>query len=1753
MSHDSIFSAQLSHLRRSRSIASRAASDADVEEANQAAAAAALLSPRGNYQPSSRSVPSTPVRSSHDQNPANIKDFNGNKNFESFNSDSHDAAESNGHFDESKLTETFRLSPFDEKHYHQNLFDPPSKKFHHTHHKSEPTNNYNNSQKQQHPQTPSPPLQSIPNTLFPSPIPPLCRSYSTTTAAHTHTQSPSQAGFSQKIPLRTLSQLPVVKDAMMNISPLFIPTSVTSPTFISPINMNNNNNSNNNNNNNNDGNKMISPPSSSSSQLSQSSLSSSNHLDGLTPATTLRTLQPLLTPATKNSSTQSNKKSNNNKHSVELSEEENNLVSMTPSSAMRMLLTGQSGNNHTQAPIQNISRRLSPNIQPSITNNDNQNKNNNDNNNGINKLLSPLQLPSLNINSNLDSPSSLIPSLIRSSTTDQTSPSVLTTLNNNQNNKIHTPIKSSSQRNIFNVSDFSLTSNILNGEIDDSDDEDDEEDNNNNNNNNQLKPQASEQTASIIFPLQHSPILQKILSFLPFSFKSQKFLHRIESFYAICITLSLFIALFSDSIRLAIIPKMYDKFIAILLGLIALLLGSECFFFFFNNNSYRWTFESLLDIFSVFSLIPQIFAIYYEIPLTRLQIALMMMMRAGVMVRLVGLLRLIPIRTFNQWTCGRKGRKITKKFKKLFQSIFNARQINSNNNDNSDSDDSDDDNENNNNINDNPSIFPSSHASRIGQMLSDYTAHRVVLGVFIILLVYNYFHPNIIKTIHPFAINHLNSLMDGEIQSDPSLTQSLIQNYEFGESGSDLIYFTMNNITLINKIDLLKLLRKNEIETIITSHYNASINIKSYSQSFALFDCWCLLMMLILCPLLLCLIFDDVHTVIYPIERMVKFVANLAKDPLTEIAPYHSANIQQQTNSILKKRKNKLHRHSLLPQPDYLQYLPENYKHQNDSENNQGNVENSLLSASNNNFNDNNLSSTFSSSQFPLDSLFVELTLQKLAILLQLVFGSAGANIIANNIKGDYLEVQVPGKKIYGIFSFITLNSYSDIVLNLEQQASTLTNDLSELIHSLCVLFGGEINKNIGNSWLLVWKLEAADKQEKEKAKQERKASLSNLNNHNNMINPNNNNGNSITNNQPKLLIDNQQNSNENQILLPSSQPEPEPPTPTRILMNSMELPAIPVLKPSSSFPSQLSLAEPISPIKTPPKTKVTTTPTEIPGTTSNSLPSPLSLTSITPKNESSFPDRVYSHVTDISPINNNNNKYNNIPSGLRRRTLTSIDSSTIQGEEEQNNNKNSFILTTPPSTAKSSRRDSLIDSMKKLGQKARGSFFSSSTKKLFGIENQINQQENNDENNNASENNDSNNNKSINNSQSPSNDNESSSSFYNRTLPAQPLHRHQHGWKQNAENSRIAEQALSSFLLTIVQLSTSPSLIKWRQHELLLKSNLSLTYGIGLHVGWAIEGAIGSAHKIDASYLSPNVNLCSRLSSLCHYYHTPLLFSSTLFSLLGVEVQKRCRKIDVVSVKGSRRPIGIYTFDIDYGDLHQAELHRERLSMENSSSSTQNNNSNNNSFNSHQSYDERMRKKQVNEINEIMIVLRQAEKSTQQIVKNHFQGNEGNNKINKKEKNSSSSKTDDETETDEEEENDSSSNNDNNLLTTKKSTRRSRRASTGSLGANKSNGGSMKRSSSSDSLTFHSPLLPSLTELLTLLQSNIPHSFIPLFNAASSCYIDGDWRSAGRLLVRVLTLKPSDGPSQLLLKVMAQHGFRAPTGWKGFRQLNKK
>ena len=87
---------------------------------------------------------------------------------------------------------------------------------------------------------------------------------------------------------------------------------------------------------------------------------------------------------------------------------------------------------------------------------------------------------------------------------------------------------------------------------------------------------------------------------------------------------------------------------------------------------------------------------------------------------------------------------------------------------------------------------------------------------------------------------------------------------------------------------------------------------------------------------------------------------------------------------------------------------------------------------------------------------------------------------------------------------------------------------------------------------------------------------------------------------------------------------------------------------------------------------------------------------------------------------------------------------------------------------------------------------------------------------------------------------------------------------------------------------------------------------GFGLHTGWAIEGSIGSKVKVDASYLSPHVNLASRLEAATKKYNIPLLMSDVFVSGLTGSVQSTCRRVDRVVFKGCIEPMTIFHQDLE-------------------------------------------------------------------------------------------------------------------------------------------------------------------------------------------------------------------------------------------------
>lgn len=151
------------------------------------------------------------------------------------------------------------------------------------------------------------------------------------------------------------------------------------------------------------------------------------------------------------------------------------------------------------------------------------------------------------------------------------------------------------------------------------------------------------------------------------------------------------------------------------------------------------------------------------------------------------------------------------------------------------------------------------------------------------------------------------------------------------------------------------------------------------------------------------------------------------------------------------------------------------------------------------------------------------------------------------------------------------------------------------------------------------------------------------------------------------------------------------------------------------------------------------------------------------------------------------------------------------------------------------------------------------------------------------------------------------------------PLHLGGQKVKKNSNSTSslwipsMADNALLAFMKTMVDISSSVTLDQYRDHPLLMSQfdfpfESNMMYG--LHIGWAIEGAIGSAFKIDASYLAPDVNMASRLGAATRQFNVPLLMSHCFYNCLSERIQQYCRCIDCVVVKGSSKPIALYTCD---------------------------------------------------------------------------------------------------------------------------------------------------------------------------------------------------------------------------------------------------
>ena len=84
---------------------------------------------------------------------------------------------------------------------------------------------------------------------------------------------------------------------------------------------------------------------------------------------------------------------------------------------------------------------------------------------------------------------------------------------------------------------------------------------------------------------------------------------------------------------------------------------------------------------------------------------------------------------------------------------------------------------------------------------------------------------------------------------------------------------------------------------------------------------------------------------------------------------------------------------------------------------------------------------------------------------------------------------------------------------------------------------------------------------------------------------------------------------------------------------------------------------------------------------------------------------------------------------------------------------------------------------------------------------------------------------------------------------------------------TEFADKSLITAVKIVSEIRRASELASYSKNPEIIRkfgNNYKPMLTFGLHMGWTIEGAIGSESKIDACYLSPHLQIAYRIENLC-------------------------------------------------------------------------------------------------------------------------------------------------------------------------------------------------------------------------------------------------------------------------------------------------
>lgn len=111
-----------------------------------------------------------------------------------------------------------------------------------------------------------------------------------------------------------------------------------------------------------------------------------------------------------------------------------------------------------------------------------------------------------------------------------------------------------------------------------------------------------------------------------------------------------------------------------------------------------------------------------------------------------------------------------------------------------------------------------------------------------------------------------------------------------------------------------------------------------------------------------------------------------------------------------------------------------------------------------------------------METSFLMSTILRIGSLMKVGFGSAGVEIIRNNLlKGqskNMLILNSQGFTVSCIFLFCDIRQFTDATECLQEEVFVFTNRIAAVVHSIVHSYGGSANKNVGDAFLLSWLLD---------------------------------------------------------------------------------------------------------------------------------------------------------------------------------------------------------------------------------------------------------------------------------------------------------------------------------------------------------------------------------------------------------------------------------------------------------------------------------------------------------------------------------------------------------------------------------------------------------------------------------------------------------------------------------------------------------